>query len=85
MEGFIILAHNIVNDFSLDLGRLVILQLVLTFLRYSPIPSQKHLNLAALFIFYVDSLQLSLSIQDEARRGEFHPSLRNMYPLVMMQ
>ena len=84
MEGFLLFAQNIANDFALELIRLLILQLVLFFLRTSPIPSQKHLNYASLFIFYVESLQLSLSIQDDARKGKFHPSLRNMYPLVMM-
>jgi len=62
MEGFLLFAQNIANDFALDLGRLLILQLVLFFLRASSIPSQMHLNYASLFIFYVESLQLSLSI-----------------------
>lgn len=62
MEGLLLFAHNISNDFALDLGRLLILQLILAFFRSSSIASQKHLNYAVLFIFYVESLQLSLSI-----------------------
>ena len=62
MDGLLIFANNIANDFALDLRRVLILQLILSFLRTSPIPSQKHLNFAALFIFYMESVQLSLSI-----------------------
>jgi hypothetical protein len=39
MEGFLLFAQNIANDFALELIRLLILQLVLFFLRTTSIPS----------------------------------------------